>query len=1083
MTEFHQLQGRFDLAPIDGKSGERKFPFERDEDPVSLATRYKMMNDKVLERQTRESRKLRNKLNKFRTTKKEIHRVLTDNGVIEPTFSRPGVTEKAIYDETIIGRRKEPPKHLNEQEQKDFENLKIEYENNKKAIEDLHSRLHKAVQGKENLKPRGKDEAHDPSLHHGWSVINLGTKVQVFCNVGKSLGHTKTNFVRSGKVVYFDAKSNDEAIRLCRQFGGTNDVHESFKELKKQSDLLERLHAKGIELQGVLNKATERRQLDAQIVEEERLYDQMNEKCCVGKYNSRRKLRKYDNTYGILYEDNELEFGVTRSRIAIITSASMEMSLEHIRKRKEEEERLCKFKPPHKSKELKKVPLTNPETGEIKRDIDGNPIYVVAPSNLARSMEKEELKRQKRLQKSNEIIRKKKEDRIMAKKQAEEREKSRQMAEQARKRRKKEKDFKDSQKKHEKRREDVRKKLQALGIDPNLSKEERAAKRKVIEDAKLKKKQDKVKAIRKKAEKRMEDEELRKEAEHKKRYDKEKAERDHKKNMDKAMRERTERRAKNESGMAKNREDEKMKLQARLHADRMELKESSIQAYHTELIGNIKAATNHLARSKNKLDTLMKDIEEGKSAVATTFDFTSQKEDIEMEAKDLIGRKKAVGLINSKICKLQPLMENLKSAMEKFRRVNQFFFYVNDMRATMEDGHPDYKVEEISKLLLDTWGRLDKSWDRAETKHLMKIFQVTHVEDIPSKKLYWDPTGQYPLEKENMNLYTTSKETLMKCKKKIDNHNEDIYTTAKAKKAVANKWKPPMLRKRDRFLEKAFNLLDVNGDEEITKEEFINGKQNLQIYKILKQSVCLQSLIDPSELHYDDDFKDMDTSGDGKVRWDELKSFVETKNKNAAIALTDLVFDELDSDNNGILELDRTIHLITTSNNELRNKFKQNTVGQHLLTPSNRKSAIMALEEEADSELLDDERQISRQGFLKLLEIVLQHADNDYIVYRKDENGESKVYSIANNIKDWDKMKKIAYVQFKHISTKEKDLKNFYLIVESIIDCIKKKKLLNMNITQTDMLLMTAKADNAVVSGAKGGSWIHRLIHEEVSYK
>ena len=40
-----------------------------------------------------------------------------------------------------------------------------------------------------------------------------------------------------------------------------------------------------------------------------------------------------------------------------------------------------------------------------------------------------------------------------------------------------------------------------------------------------------------------------------------------------------------------------------------------------------------------------------------------------------------------------------------------------------------------------------------------------------------------------------------------------------------------------------------------------------------------------------------------------------------------------------------------------------------------------------------------------------------------------------------------------------------------------------MNITQSNMLLMTAKADNAVVSGAKGGSWIHRLIDEEVSYK
>ena len=86
MTEFHQLQGRFNLAPIDARSGEKKFPFERNDDPVSLATRYKMMNDKVLERQNKESRKLKKKLNNFRTTKAEIYRVLADDGMIEPVF-------------------------------------------------------------------------------------------------------------------------------------------------------------------------------------------------------------------------------------------------------------------------------------------------------------------------------------------------------------------------------------------------------------------------------------------------------------------------------------------------------------------------------------------------------------------------------------------------------------------------------------------------------------------------------------------------------------------------------------------------------------------------------------------------------------------------------------------------------------------------------------------------------------------------------------------------------------------------------------------------------------------------------------
>ena len=109
MTEFHQLQGRFNLAPIDARSGEKKFPFERNDDPVSLATRYKMMNDKVLERQNKESRKLKKKLNNFRTTKAEIYRVLADDGMIEPVFARPEVTEKSIYDATV-GRRPQAPK-------------------------------------------------------------------------------------------------------------------------------------------------------------------------------------------------------------------------------------------------------------------------------------------------------------------------------------------------------------------------------------------------------------------------------------------------------------------------------------------------------------------------------------------------------------------------------------------------------------------------------------------------------------------------------------------------------------------------------------------------------------------------------------------------------------------------------------------------------------------------------------------------------------------------------------------------------------------------------------------------------------
>ena len=112
MTEFHQLQGRFDLAPLDARSGERKYPYERGDDPVSLATRYKMMNDKVLQRQNRESSKLKKKLDNFRTTKSEIYRVLADDGAVQPKIARDKPTDKSIY--SITRRRPPPPMGLDE---------------------------------------------------------------------------------------------------------------------------------------------------------------------------------------------------------------------------------------------------------------------------------------------------------------------------------------------------------------------------------------------------------------------------------------------------------------------------------------------------------------------------------------------------------------------------------------------------------------------------------------------------------------------------------------------------------------------------------------------------------------------------------------------------------------------------------------------------------------------------------------------------------------------------------------------------------------------------------------------------------
>ena len=230
-------------------------------------------------------------------------------------------------------------------------------------------------------------------------------------------------------------------------------------------------------------------------------------------------------------------------------------------------------------------------------------------------------------------------------------------------------------------------------------------------------------------------------------------------------------------------------------------------------------------------------------------------------------------------------------------------------------------------------------------------------------------------------MYETSEEIVDKCKERLQSKE-----AGKAELAIANQWKPPLPRKRDHFLQQAFKLLDLNGDECISKSEFVAGKQNLQVEKLLKQSVCLRVLVDAG----DDDFSDWDVNKDGVVDWDEIKAFIEDKNKAAAEEICYIVFDELDSDKNGIIDIDKGLQQIASANKELKAEFESNVVGRHLLTPSVRRSALMALEEEKDEELMDEERQVSKKGFLELLAVALQHADNDYIVYRTDEKGNKK---------------------------------------------------------------------------------------------
>ena len=98
---------------------------------------------------------------------------------------------------------------------------------------------------------------------------------------------TKRNFVRSGTVVYFDAVSVEEAIRLSQEHGDNGTI-DALKKVKKQSKLLQRLHRKGECLEGKSGVANQRRLLDMAITKETKMMKQLEKECFVGNYNSKR---------------------------------------------------------------------------------------------------------------------------------------------------------------------------------------------------------------------------------------------------------------------------------------------------------------------------------------------------------------------------------------------------------------------------------------------------------------------------------------------------------------------------------------------------------------------------------------------------------------------------------------------------------------------------------------------------------------------------------------------------------------------------------------------------------------------------
>ena len=86
MTDFHQLQGRFTLAPIDARTQQPIYPHEHEHDPLVQATKYELMNPRKQKAYLVKSNKLKQKVTRFKTTKTEVLRVLTENGAVQPVL-------------------------------------------------------------------------------------------------------------------------------------------------------------------------------------------------------------------------------------------------------------------------------------------------------------------------------------------------------------------------------------------------------------------------------------------------------------------------------------------------------------------------------------------------------------------------------------------------------------------------------------------------------------------------------------------------------------------------------------------------------------------------------------------------------------------------------------------------------------------------------------------------------------------------------------------------------------------------------------------------------------------------------------
>ena len=364
MTDFHSLQSRALHAPLDPKTQTRQILYEAIGNPLVQATRYKMdFSEAGSEEVKKKSKAIRRRVKRFKTRTEDVLQQLRENGHLKQKRLKKQIYANSDRDRIVLEKRRNEKENgipLSIKERKLAKKMKKEFDKNEKLLKDLRDRMFLLAGGKKKMsvsrknlsklsrsvsrassrrssqgkKPSGvppravcesptrnkgggiastqlstgdENEEDDDGMfrfdggdegvappeeteeqgtgsrkEHDGKPFELGANVQVFCPVGRSMGRAKRNFVNRGTVVFFDEASENQL----------------------------------------------RDSIDFEITKKALAHVPRGYK------------RRFDNTYVVRYEDNEIEDGVVFSRITTHVSRSMQVFQEDMAKKKQEEEKI-----------------------------------------------------------------------------------------------------------------------------------------------------------------------------------------------------------------------------------------------------------------------------------------------------------------------------------------------------------------------------------------------------------------------------------------------------------------------------------------------------------------------------------------------------------------------------------------------------------------------------------------------------------------------------------------------------------------------------------------------------------------------